>query len=147
MHKSSSGATTQCCCFKGSDLLLLWPVWESWAAASAVTSSHWMNPVPCQSVTWSWGPPPARPPCCQWHVPSLAPPGLGGAIPIQCKSMSWRCHTVIPSLGHKQRYHVAGRRKSPLHIFLRRTSIHDLVFLHFLYFSLFIVLVSVWHKG
>lgn len=55
MHKTGSGATTERCCFNGSDLLLLRPVWKSWAAASAAASSHWMNPVPWQQVTWSSG--------------------------------------------------------------------------------------------
>lgn len=86
MHKTGSGATTEGCCFNGSDLLLLRPMWKSWAAAS----SHWMNPVPWQLVTWSsglWAT--ACLPACSavsWafnHSSPRIPPSL-----IQCKSVS-----------------------------------------------------------
>lgn len=56
---------------------------------------------------------------------------LEGGIPIQCKSVSWRCHhTVIVSLGHRRGHHafVAGSRKSPPRDFLLRRSIKARLF-------------------
>lgn len=119
MHKNSSGATTECCCFNGSDLLLLRPEWKSWAAASAAASSHWMNPVPWQAVTWSSG---------LW---AIACPAVSGSFnhssfwlqlqgpphSMQISVMQQRCHTVSLSLGHRRRSHVfvAGSRKSGRH--------------------------------
>ena len=128
MHKSGSGATTERCCFNGSDLLLLRPVWKSWAAASAAASSHWMNPVPWQSVTWSSG---------LWATACLpacltACPAVSGAFnhssfwlqlwgpphSMQISVMQQqRCHTPSLSLGHGGLSHVftAGSRKSGRH--------------------------------
>lgn len=91
MHKTGSGATTERCCFNGSDLLLLRPVWKSWAAASAAASSHWMNPVPWQRVTWSSG---LWATAClpallsvRLSIIHLSGSGTRGH-PIQCKSVS-----------------------------------------------------------
>lgn len=77
------GAKTELC-FKGSDLLLLWPVWKSWAAASAATSSHWMNPVPCLSH----GSEGHCLPCCQWCFHSF----ISGCA-------SWRGHSHSMQMG------------------------------------------------
>lgn len=141
MHKTGSGATTECCCFNGSDLLLLRPVWKSWAAASTAASSHWMNPVPWQQVTWSSG---------LWAtacLPALMSGRLSiihlsgsssGAHPIQCKSVSCseRCHTPSLSLGQRGQTHAHGRkqkiRPTTPHYFLYRRSIDAGLFL--LYF-------------
>lgn len=51
---------------------------------------------------------------------------LEGGIPIQCKSVSWRWHTVIVSLGCRRQYHAfeAGSRKSPPRVFLLHRSIY-----------------------
>lgn len=44
MHKTGSGATTEHCCFNGSDLLLLRPVWKCWDAASAAAQQPLNEP-------------------------------------------------------------------------------------------------------
>lgn len=145
MHRTGSGATTERCCFNGSDLLLLRPVWKSWAAASAAASSHWMNPVPWQRVTWSsglWATAclPARLPCCQCSFQSfifLAPgPGATSFNANQCHAAKMP-HTepvtgperTVPCVyGRKQKI----RPTSP-HYFLHHRSIDTSLFLlHFL---------------
>lgn len=71
MHKSGSGATTEHCCFNGSDLLLLRPVWKSWAAASAAATEWTQYPDSRSHGPQASGPPPACPPCCHCSFQSF----------------------------------------------------------------------------